>query len=291
MIKTTRDKFCRETAKPPALRRVRIVNNVILLTPLGFSQNFNYNTQLILLGVYMWAVILAEYILPAQAFYRYYTLVHKRSMSLQMTMLLFVMASVISIPTGYIAYLSYAYSGLQKPGFNYGTYWFIERPLPTLLLADMESNYLKLLVAIVIPCAFIAYSLSLTFAWKTLRYLRTHIEVQSAQTLKLQRQLSQCLLMQNILPLFTSATPVACYTIPILFGIQSDKIVTYASMCLSLVPIGNPIISILVISPYKATVLRWLDKIVCGLLTRHKIMTKAMMTSTKSGSMGPIQFT
>ncbi|CAD5223183.1 unnamed protein product [Bursaphelenchus okinawaensis] len=94
--------------------------------------------------------------------------------------------------------------------------------------------------------------------------------------------------MQNILPLFTSAIPMACYTLPIVFGVQADNIVTYATMCLTLVPIFNPAITILVISPYKSNVLRWLDKLMCGVLKRRKLTTKTT-TLTKSVSAGTLQ--
>ncbi|CAD5223187.1 unnamed protein product [Bursaphelenchus okinawaensis] len=199
-----------------------------------------------------------------------------------MTVLLFILTSIVCIPTGYLAYISYAYSGLEKPGFNYGTLWFIERPLPPLVLADLKSDYLKILVGIVTPCTFAAYLLSIILAWLTLRYLRKHRSVQSVQTLKLQRQLSQCLLMQNILPLFTSAAPVIFFSIPIIFGLQVDNSVTIASMFLSWVPICNPVITILVITPYKAAVLRWLDKLWCGLLKRNKLTIKTMALTNGS---------
>lgn len=69
------------------------------------------------------------------------------------------MAAVASASiTAYFGYFAWGYSGMIKPGFNYGPLWYLEQPLPRVLVQDFvrsSSNVIVIFKNYKLTCYFL----------------------------------------------------------------------------------------------------------------------------------------
>ncbi|CAD5231177.1 unnamed protein product [Bursaphelenchus okinawaensis] len=85
-------------------------------------------------ALYVFTACLSMTVLPAMAYFRYYALTRPAPLSTERTILLFLTSVVFALPAGISAYLSYDRSAEVEPGFNFGTLWYREFPLPPILI-------------------------------------------------------------------------------------------------------------------------------------------------------------
>ncbi|CAD5209454.1 unnamed protein product [Bursaphelenchus okinawaensis] len=160
------------------------------------------------------------------------------------------------------------------PGVNYGTYWFHERPLPIVMYTDIRNFYQKYYFLCATLVVSIAYLLTVYYSYLTYVCLEKNKNAYTAKTLKINKQLSICMLCQVICSLTVGCAPVLVFTIPTFLYADSGISTWICGVILSFVPICNPIVTIIIMKPYRETLLR----IVC----RRKI------NNTGSSSFGGV---
>lgn len=63
-----------------------------------------------------------------------------RIMSLPRTLALYACSILAAVLMVVICWPAYRYSGDARPGFNYATLWYEQRPVPPLIIADIVSG-------------------------------------------------------------------------------------------------------------------------------------------------------
>ncbi|CAD5232415.1 unnamed protein product [Bursaphelenchus xylophilus] len=233
----------------------RQIDGVFLITLKGFGGYLSYENQMILTGFYIVTLVLTHTTLGAQGFYRYYALVHNKPMSILKTSALFLFTFLSAVPSGIIGYLSFKYSTSVRPGFNYGTLWYKEYPLPVLLVVDVDHIYQKLYYVISASTVTLSYLVSILFAYKSMAHLHKYDHLYSRKTKFLHQKLSKCLLFQNVAPLFVSIIPIMVMVVPLFFRITINQEITIFMIAISLIPAFNSLVTIAIISPYRQYIL------------------------------------
>uniref|UniRef100_A0A1I7SHJ6 7TM_GPCR_Srx domain-containing protein n=2 Tax=Bursaphelenchus xylophilus TaxID=6326 RepID=A0A1I7SHJ6_BURXY len=161
--------------------------------PLRFAP---WHYQILGMFVFCTVLALAITILPAQFFYRYYTMTTGGGMSKLNSFLLFSTSYCISIPLGIMAYFAYGYSATVRPGFNYGTLWYPEVPLPTVIYADTRHQYLILYFGIGGVVVTVCYQLVVLIGYKTVVAFNEQTRKFTTRAQSTQNQLTYFLIIQ-----------------------------------------------------------------------------------------------
>ncbi|CAD5210420.1 unnamed protein product [Bursaphelenchus okinawaensis] len=177
----------------------KLSDGVFMVKMEGPARYLSYNGQVVSMSVYVIFLSFIHTILPAQYYYRYYLVTRSKTLSICQTLVLYTISFMFAFPMGLIAYPAYSISAQERPGFNYGTLWFREVPVPPILYADIRSIYHKSYFIYAIMMVGGGYVFALGFAYKTMVYLRTHKNVFTSRTKAMHDQLSRALLFQVII--------------------------------------------------------------------------------------------
>jgi hypothetical protein len=129
-----------------------------------------------------------------------------------MPYLLFVLREKKNLNSLKLGIPAYKYSGMVRPDFDYGTLWYPEIPIPTLILADavcfhifhntlnvQKSPLTSLYVGYSSVLVNSAYILTVYLFWKTKKEMKKKIvtkQVFSQRTILLQKQFNSVLTVQ-----------------------------------------------------------------------------------------------
>ncbi|CAD5223996.1 unnamed protein product [Bursaphelenchus okinawaensis] len=255
-------------------QKSRQIDGVFLISLNGIGKYLSYEHQMILTGVYITTLVLTHTTLAAQGYYRYHTLRYKPLSTLH-TIIVFMLAVVAAAPSGVIGYMAFKHSTEIRPGFNYGTLWYKEYPLPALLVVDVQHIYQKLYYVISTITVSASYTFSILFAYMSVNHLRDFDHIYSKKTKLLHQKLSKCLLFQNIAPLFVSIIPILVMVVPLFFKITINQEITVFMIAISLIPAFNSLVTLLIISPYRDFV----KKVLCRNFFHSSMSTVVNTTS------------
>ncbi|CAD5219069.1 unnamed protein product [Bursaphelenchus xylophilus] len=149
--------------------KAKAVDGVFMLKFEGMMGLTSWHTQIVSMGLYIFLLSLAISILPAQFYYRYCILTSDKAMSKTRITFLFSISYSVGIPIGILAYFAYGYSATIRPTFNYGRLWFPERPLPTVIYADIRHPVVKLYFGAAIALISIFYCVVLVIGHRTVK--------------------------------------------------------------------------------------------------------------------------
>uniref|UniRef100_A0A1I7RJW7 G_PROTEIN_RECEP_F1_2 domain-containing protein n=1 Tax=Bursaphelenchus xylophilus TaxID=6326 RepID=A0A1I7RJW7_BURXY len=220
-------------------------DGVLIVQMDGLAGFLNHRYRILTISTYMWTICMVNAMLPVQLYFRYY--------SLSST------------------------SPMERPGFNYGTLWFKEYPLPPLVFGDVRSNYHKALFLYGGLVISVSHLLSTVIGYKTWCQIRQMHDSYSERTRRLQKQLTNFMIVQVVTPLFISVIPVMTIVIPSFLFIDTGRICLYSALMFSWIPVFNPVITITVIVPFRRFVL--------GVVTRKRGLVHT--GHTKSDSPNP----
>ncbi|CAD5233217.1 unnamed protein product [Bursaphelenchus xylophilus] len=232
----------------------RIEDGVLILALEGPANALSPYVQAALVGWYGFSLALILVMQPANYYYRFVCIKNLTPPSITQSTLLYCLVFVISMPFGISTYFAFARSAEVRPGFNYSKLWYNIRPLPVLLPADTRSKYTQLYLAYAVICFGFAYTTCIYIARLTVVTLRYNQHMFSAKTMQMQAQLSTALFIQTALPIFTSVGP--CMTIAASAFLNMDVgtagIIMYT--CLAWIPFFNPLLTLLIIKPFRSAV-------------------------------------
>ncbi|CAD5214811.1 unnamed protein product [Bursaphelenchus xylophilus] len=251
----------------------KLTDGVFLVKVEGPASYLSYNGQVVAMSVYVVCLSLIHSILPAQYYFRYCTVLKGRPLSSKQTLFAYAISLGMAIPMGFIAYPAYGISGLERPGFNYGTLYYREVPMPQVLIADIRSVYHKcyfLYASLLVPGGYVV---AMIYAYKTVLHLKANSHLYSEKTRAMQAQLSRALLFQSVIPLFVSVLPITSICIPSFFYVDTGISALVFMHIASWVPIFNPLLTIAAIVPYRRAVL--------GFILNTKIHSSSMVDTSK----------
>ncbi|CAD5233673.1 unnamed protein product [Bursaphelenchus xylophilus] len=231
-------------------------NGIVLVKLEGPVGYLDRKWQVLGTTAYVVSVCLSMTVLPAQAYFRYYTITRSISLNGVKTFLLFLMSVSSCIPLAYFTYTSYNISAEAYPGFNYGTLWYREVPLPTLLIGNTASMYQKLYFAMSAILFVLSYTGVVILGFFTARALKRREEMYTAKTKQLQKQMSMFLVCQAISMLCVSVVPVLLVIVPSFFHLDSGMTLGVGLLFLSWIPVCNAVTTICVIVPFRRAVWR-----------------------------------
>ncbi|CAD5205959.1 unnamed protein product [Bursaphelenchus okinawaensis] len=252
--------------------RSKLTEGVFILTFEGPAKYLPYDFQIHAMCWYVCHLTLMHTIIPAQYFYRYYSVSRSMPMSKKQTMGLYIVSMVATIPMYYICYQAYRYSGSVKPGVNYAKYFYDEQPIPPLIVGDVDDIQMKLYFIASIIVVGGCYVLTLFLALITLKKLDINNSKYTTKTKEMQHQLTLVLLFQTILPVFTSVAPILAICVPCFLYISTGPSAGIFLAIVSWVPVLNPLLTIIVIAPYRRFVVNIFNR------------TKVNITSNNSDS-------
>ncbi|CAD5233751.1 unnamed protein product [Bursaphelenchus xylophilus] len=231
-------------------------DGVFMLKMEGIGGLMRWPYRVFLVAFYVWVLCFVNVILPVQLYFRYYSLVKNRILSGTRTIGLCAVAALVTFPVFACTYLSFGWSSKEQPGFNYGTLWFKEFPMPQLLFGDARSPYQKGFLYIGGGVITASYVLVMFIGYRTLQRIRNMNDSYSEKTRRLQRQLTNFMIVQAVIPMFTSVLPVMVIVSPSLYYTEDDRLCLYSVILISWIPVINPIITIVVIVPFRRIVFR-----------------------------------
>ncbi|CAD5208680.1 unnamed protein product [Bursaphelenchus xylophilus] len=234
--------------------RSKLTDGVFMFTLEGPIKHFSYELQVHAMCWYVCHLTLMHTIIPAQYYYRYYTVSNPHHMNKTQTFGLYLIALVGAFPMYWITYKAYRYSGLARPGFNYALLWYDEQPLPALIIGDVNDFIMKLYFIASIVIVGGCYVLTLVLALITLKKLDTNNKKYSQRTRDMQAQLTKALMFQTILPVFTSVSPILCICVPCFLYVSTGPSASILLAIVSWVPVFNPLLTIWIIIPYRRVV-------------------------------------
>ncbi|CAD5210417.1 unnamed protein product [Bursaphelenchus okinawaensis] len=234
--------------------KAKLTDGVFMARLEGPASYFEYDNQAKAMALFVCALALIHTILPAQYYFRYYAVTKSQQLSGIRTVIVYFLALSFAILMGWCAYVGYSISATVRPEYNYGVLWYREVPLPKVLYADIRNIYHKLYFfysgALVTSC----YVLLLLYAYKTLNHLKINSKMYSERTKSMQRQLSRALLIQSVLPIFTSIAPILFICVPSFFYLDTGKLAMVCISITSWIPVFNPLLTITVIKPYRRAI-------------------------------------
>ncbi|CAD5231173.1 unnamed protein product [Bursaphelenchus okinawaensis] len=159
-------------------------NEVLLVKLEGPASFLSRSFHIYGVAAHVTGVNLSMTVLPAQAFFRYYSLKHSEPLSTLKTICLFSISFTSALIPGTFAWFTFDRSADVNPGFNYGTVWFQEYPLPTLLVGNMKSIYPIMYFGVTVVNFVISYFLLVLFSYFTMKKMQEHYHKYTNQTKK-----------------------------------------------------------------------------------------------------------
>ncbi|CAD5233752.1 unnamed protein product [Bursaphelenchus xylophilus] len=252
-------------------------DGVLIVQMDGLAGFLNHRYRILTISTYMWTICMVNAMLPVQLYFRYYSLSRNAFLSTRQTLGLSFLSLLATLPEFIVAVISFSTSPMERPGFNYGTLWFKEYPLPPLVFGDVRSNYHKALFLYGGLVISVSHLLSTVIGYKTWCQIRQMHDSYSERTRRLQKQLTNFMIVQVVTPLFISVIPVMTIVIPSFLFIDTGRICLYSALMFSWIPVFNPVITITVIVPFRRFVL--------GVVTRKRGLVHT--GHTKSDSPNP----
>uniref|UniRef100_A0A1I7RJQ0 G_PROTEIN_RECEP_F1_2 domain-containing protein n=1 Tax=Bursaphelenchus xylophilus TaxID=6326 RepID=A0A1I7RJQ0_BURXY len=222
----------------------------------GPAKDFDRPTRLVLIAAYVCSICFVNSVLPAQVYFRYYALTRSQFLSTGRTLGVFLLSFLAALPTFFLAYNGYGFTARVRPGFNYGELWYKEVPLPPVFYADVRSVYQKIYFfygGLLISASYTAASV---MGYLTVKKINLLYSSYSERTRRLQTQLSQYLIVQSIIPLIVSVTPLMLIVVPAFLYSDTGKACLFYGVLFSWIPILNPLITMIVIVPYRQVILQ-----------------------------------
>ncbi|CAD5214813.1 unnamed protein product [Bursaphelenchus xylophilus] len=235
--------------------KARLQDGVFMAKFEGPAMYFSYNNQAVAMACYVATLAWIHSILPAQYYFRYYAVTRSQPLSGLQTASIYILSLLLALPLGFIAYPGYSRSATSRPGFNYGTLWYREVPLPKVLYADIRDIYQQLYFFYANLFVTASYLLSLYFAYKTVLFLKQNSSMYSERTKSMQNQLARALFFQTLLPIFVSIGPILFICVPSFFYMNTGKSALIFMNMTSWIPVFNPLLTIIAIVPYRRAVL------------------------------------
>uniref|UniRef100_A0A1I7RJW8 G_PROTEIN_RECEP_F1_2 domain-containing protein n=1 Tax=Bursaphelenchus xylophilus TaxID=6326 RepID=A0A1I7RJW8_BURXY len=236
--------------------KIKQKDGVFILKMEGVAGLMSWPYRVFTIAFYVWMLCFLNAILPVQLYFRYYSLVRNRILSGASTIGLCAVAALTTFPVFACTYLSFGWSSEEQHGFNYGTLWYKEFPMPQLLFGDARSPYQKGFLFLGGGVIGASYVLAMIIGYRTLQRIRNMNDSYSEKTRRLQRQLTNFMILQAVIPLFTSVLPVMIIVSPSLFYTDDGRLCFYSVIIISWIPVVNPIITVLVIVPFRKIVFR-----------------------------------
>ncbi|CAD5210418.1 unnamed protein product [Bursaphelenchus okinawaensis] len=233
----------------------KLVDGVYMAKFEGPAQYLRYDHQTIAMACFVCTMAWIHTVLPAQYYFRFYAVTRSQTLSGLHTFFVYCLSFGFAVLMGLCAYMGYAYSAYVRPGYNYGTLWYREVPLPKVLYADIRNMYQKVYFFYANVLVSGCYVMSLYYAYKTVQHLNKNSSMYSERTKSMQRQLSRALFFQSLLPVFTSIGPILCICVPSFFYMDTGKSAMLFMNITTWVPVFNPLLTISVIVPYRRAVL------------------------------------
>ncbi|CAD5233686.1 unnamed protein product [Bursaphelenchus xylophilus] len=151
--------------------KVRTIDGVLVGTVAGPAKLLPRWGQFIAASLGVTLVCFTNATLPAQSFYRYYALTRGKTCDKLKTTLILAFPFVVNIAPFALLSISFFESPKVQPGFNYGTVWFKEYPIPLLLILDSRSSWDRAFIATASLLISLGYLGTVYFSYRTWRQL------------------------------------------------------------------------------------------------------------------------
>ncbi|CAD5233746.1 unnamed protein product [Bursaphelenchus xylophilus] len=244
--------------------KVKEKDGVFILKMEGLAGQLSFTYRSFTMAFFAWSSCFLNAMLPVQFYFRYYSLTTNIVLSASQTLGLCCVTLVLTLPTFFFTYASFTSSPNERPGFNYGQLWYQEFPLPPLLFGDVRSIYQKGFFFWAGMSIAGSYLLMIHIGRKTLQFTSKMDASYSERTRRLQRQLTNFMFVQATIPLFVSVIPSLTIVIPAFLYIDTGRICCYCVLATSWIPVLNPIITIVVIVPFR--------RAVCGAFQKKSVV-------------------
>ncbi|CAD5219073.1 unnamed protein product [Bursaphelenchus xylophilus] len=240
----------------------KMKDGVFMLRLEGPAQRYSREVQLYAVSVFVATLGMAITVLPAQFYYRYYTLTRGKPLPIWKTMFIFSISYMVGVPMAILAYYSYGF-GAPRKGLNYGQLWYPDTPLPLVFYADTRDPVMMLYFGWGGTVITVAYMVLLYIAYRTLKHFNMQAQAYSRKAKSMQKQLTWFLIIQSVIPIFVSSGPNVFLVITAFLRIDAGILTTIVVDFMGLLPVCNPFLSILVIKPYR--------RIVGGVFKKQKV--------------------
>ncbi|CAD5233671.1 unnamed protein product [Bursaphelenchus xylophilus] len=219
-------------------------NGIVLIKLEGPVGYLDRKSQLLGTTAYVVSACLSMTVLPAQTYFRYHSITRSISINGVKTSVLFFISVLFCFPLACLCYTSYNISAEASPGFNYGTLWYREVPLPTLLIGNTASMYQKLYFAMCALLFILSYTGVVVLGFCTARALKRREGLYTVRTRRLQKQMSLFLVCQAVSLLCISVVPGILVIVPSFFHLDSGMTLGVGLLSLSWIPACNAVTTI-----------------------------------------------
>ncbi|CAD5221009.1 unnamed protein product [Bursaphelenchus okinawaensis] len=252
-------------------------DGVFIMVVNGLGKHFGRLTQISLVAWYAGSLCLVMTLLPAQAYFRYYYLKNKRLISRTKGICVILTAIIVTIPWAASFRVAFDVSANVWPEHNYAENWFKQSPLPTFVIGNIESIYTKLyfisgMFSINLPFAMFIYLCKLT-----VNIIHKDQHHYSDRTKRLHQQINTFLICQATITFGIAIIPSTIIFIPLFCHINMGLAPYVGFMLLSWIPMFNPLMSMIVIAPYR--------RVLFGRFVERKsgtvLPTSSLATATK----------
>ncbi|CAD5233750.1 unnamed protein product [Bursaphelenchus xylophilus] len=247
-------------------------DGVFMIKMEGLAGHLGRPYRVFTMAFYVWIISFLNIMLPVQFYYRYHSLTRNGFLSASQTLALSFFSLILTLPNFFLSYASYNSSPEERPGFNYGTLWYQEYPMPNILFGDVRSVYQKAYFFYGGAIISVSFIIALVIGYRTLQRIKQMRDSYSDKTKRLQKQLSDFMIVQAMIPVCVCVIPVMSFVIPAFFYLDTGMMCVYSAIAVSWIPVLNPIITIMVIIPFR--------RIVCGVFHKRVVVNTSYNRST-----------
>ncbi|KAI6237943.1 hypothetical protein M3Y95_00318300 [Aphelenchoides besseyi] len=246
------------------LIRYRVESGIMAATFIGPAQYLGYTGRCISMIFQNSSPQLTVTFVPCSFYYRYYAIKYGRSPS---TLHIILMVSIPILLVSADASLAIPAFCPPPDGIGYERYYWPEVPVPKLLIGKTNQGFAQMTLLYHRVLTFGAYIPTVIFALLSVRELKKKSEMTSSKTKALQRQFTQALTAQALVPFVTLVCPIIGFTVLAWGGISFKYSGEFNVCLLTWAPPLNAISVIVLIPQYRKRCLHMLS---CGFVNSKR---------------------